>query len=43
MKKKVNILMFSGEYDKTLATLILANSALTMDTDGIPMTPFSNS
>ncbi|MCF6460237.1 DsrE/DsrF/DrsH-like family protein [Clostridium sp. Cult3] len=33
MKKKMNILMFSGEYDKALAALILANSALAMEMD----------
>lgn len=31
MNKKVNILMFSGEYDKALAALILANSARELD------------
>nr|WP_272878424.1 DsrE/DsrF/DrsH-like family protein [Clostridium sp. Cult3] len=29
----MNILMFSGEYDKALAALILANSALAMEMD----------
>lgn len=33
MNKKMNILMFSGEYDKALAALILANSAKEMDID----------
>jgi peroxiredoxin family protein len=33
MNKKMNILMFSGEYDKALAALILANSAKEMDMD----------
>jgi len=32
-KKKLNILMFSGEYDKALAALILANTAKTIDMD----------
>lgn len=31
--KKLNILMFSGEYDKALAALILANSAREMELD----------
>lgn len=31
MNKKMNILLFSGEYDKALAALILANTARTMD------------
>lgn len=31
MDKKMNILMFSGDYDKALAGLILANSAKEMD------------
>lgn len=33
MNKKINILMFSGEYDKALAALILANSAKEMNID----------
>ena len=33
MKKKMNILMFSGEYDKALAALILANSAKEINMD----------
>ncbi|MCF6462125.1 DsrE/DsrF/DrsH-like family protein [Clostridium sp. Cult1] len=33
MKKKMNILMFSGEYDKALAALILANSAKMINMD----------
>ena len=33
MGKKMNILMFSGEYDKALAALILANSAKEIDMD----------
>ena len=33
MPKKLNILMFSGEYDKALAALILANTARQMDAD----------
>lgn len=33
MNKKMNILMFSGEYDKALAALILANSAKEIDID----------
>lgn len=33
MSKKLNILMFSGEYDKALAALILANSAKEMGLD----------
>ncbi len=33
MDKKMNILMFSGEYDKALAGLILANSAKEMNMD----------
>lgn len=33
MTKKMNILMFSGEYDKALAALILANSAKEIDMD----------
>ncbi len=37
MNKKMNILMFSGEYDKALAALILANSAREM---GIDVTMF---
>ena len=32
-KKKLNLLMFSGEYDKALAGLILANSARQMGMD----------
>jgi len=33
LPKKLNILMFSGEYDKALAALILANTARQMDAD----------
>ncbi|SHI17015.1 DsrE/DsrF/DrsH-like family protein [Sporanaerobacter acetigenes] len=33
MGKKMNILMFSGEYDKALAALILANTAKEMNMD----------
>lgn len=33
MNKKMNLLMFSGEYDKALAALILANTAREMDVD----------
>lgn len=33
MAKKINILMFSGEYDKALSALILANSAREMGAD----------
>lgn len=33
MNRKINILMFSGDYDKALAALILANSAKEMDID----------
>lgn len=33
MNKKMNILMFSGEYDKALAALILANSAKEINMD----------
>lgn len=33
MNKKMNILMFSGDYDKALAALILANSAKEIDMD----------
>ncbi|MFW6006817.1 MAG: DsrE/DsrF/DrsH-like family protein [Bacillota bacterium] len=33
MSQKLNLLMFSGDYDKTLAALILADSALAMDMD----------
>jgi len=33
MNKKMNILMFSGDYDKALAGLILANTAKEMDMD----------
>lgn len=33
MKDKLNILMFSGEFDKALAALILADSARSMDLD----------
>lgn len=33
MSKRLNILMFSGEYDKALAALILANTARQMDVD----------
>ena len=32
-KKKLNIILFSGEYDKALASLILANSAHELDMD----------
>ena len=31
MNKKMNILMFSGDYDKALTALILANTAKEMD------------
>jgi peroxiredoxin family protein len=33
LKKKMSILLFSGEYDKALAALLLANTARTMDID----------
>ena len=33
MKKKMSFLIFSGEYDKALAALILANTALEMNVD----------
>lgn len=33
MAKKLNIIMFSGEYDKALAALILANTAREMELD----------
>lgn len=33
MSKKLNILMFSGDYDKALAALILANTAREMEMD----------
>ena len=33
MNKKINLLMFSGEYDKALAALIIANSAREMNID----------
>ena len=33
MKKKMSLLLFSGEYDKALAAFILANTARTMDID----------
>lgn len=33
MNKKMSILMFSGEYDKALAALILSNTARGMDID----------
>ena len=33
MGKKLNLLMFSGDYDKAMAALILANSAREMDMD----------
>ena len=33
MNKKMNILMFSGEYDKALAALLLANTARGMQVD----------
>jgi peroxiredoxin family protein len=31
MNKKINLLVFSGEYDKALAALVLANSARELD------------
>lgn len=33
MNKKMNLLMFSGDYDKALAALILANSGREMDVE----------
>lgn len=33
MNKKMNLLMFSGEYDKALAALLLANTARELDVD----------
>lgn len=33
MSKKINLLLFSGDYDKALVALILANSAREMDID----------
>lgn len=33
MNKRMSILLFSGEYDKALAALLLANTARTMDLD----------
>lgn len=33
MPKEMNLLMFSGEYDKAMAALILANSAKEMDVE----------
>lgn len=33
MNKKINLLLFSGDYDKALVALILANSAREMDID----------
>lgn len=33
MAKKINLLMFSGDYDKALVALILANSAREMNVD----------
>lgn len=33
MNKKMSILLFSGEYDKALAALLLANTARSMDID----------
>ena len=33
MNKKMNILMFSGEYDKALAALLLANTARELEVD----------
>lgn len=33
MNKKINLLMFSGDYDKALAAFILANSARELDAD----------
>ncbi|KAB3531147.1 DsrE/DsrF/DrsH-like family protein [Alkaliphilus serpentinus] len=33
MKKKLNLILFSGEYDKAIAALILANSAKEIDID----------
>ncbi|AKL94068.1 hypothetical protein CACET_c05580 [Clostridium aceticum] len=32
-KKKINLLMFSGEYDKALAALIIANAAREMEVE----------
>lgn len=33
MSKKMNMILFSGDYDKALAALILANSAMELDID----------
>jgi len=33
LKKKLNLIMFSGDYDKALAALILANSGKELDMD----------
>lgn len=33
LSKKMNILLFSGEYDKALAALLLANTARTIDVE----------
>lgn len=33
MKKRLNLLIFSGDYDKALAALIIANSAKELDVD----------
>lgn len=33
MNKKINLILFSGDYDKALASLIIANSAKEMDID----------
>jgi peroxiredoxin family protein len=34
MPKKMSLIMFSGEYDKAMAALILANTAREMDVEG---------
>lgn len=33
MDKRMNLLMFSGDYDKAMAGLILANTARELDVD----------